>query len=251
MLVTGNYSPASSLTASVSVIDTPTIRSLNKRNLAELLKTVPGLLIEEQGGPGGLSAVSVRGGEANFTLVLVDGVPVNDPTNTRGGGFDFSNLDSALVERVEIVRGAQSAIYGSDALAGVINVITRRPVEGHRQQLRLEVGEDDLLRYGLNAQGKSDAFEYSVELSSRDDGELVRGSERDQPIVQIFVSAGRATITPLASPIDSGRVIERPFRSKAAGLSSRCLIAWILRAMKMMCFRLPGSGACISAGTCA
>jgi iron complex outermembrane receptor protein/vitamin B12 transporter len=101
LVVTGSYAPlpAPSQTSSVSVIDSDTLRALNKSNLVDVLKSVPGLSVEELGGPGGLSAVSIRGGESNFTLVLIDGIPQNDPTNSRGGSFDFSNLDPASVEQ--------------------------------------------------------------------------------------------------------------------------------------------------------
>ena len=118
VLVTGTLAPQLALTSSVSVLDTEQILALNKTTVADLLKTLPGLLVEKQGGPGGLTAVSIRGGESNFTLVLIDGVAVNDPTNFRGGGFDFANLNPNMVDRIEVVRGAQSAIYGSDALVG-------------------------------------------------------------------------------------------------------------------------------------
>lgn len=179
VLVTGTYAPAGALTSAVSVLEEQQIRALNKRTLAGLLKTLPGVLVEEQGGPGGLTAVSIRGGEANFTLVLLDGVPLNDPTNFRGGGFDFADLGAALIERIEVVRGAQSAIYGSDALAGVINIITRRPPQDHVQQLQTEVGEDDYSDISFSAQGRFGGLDYSAELASRDDGEPVKGSERD------------------------------------------------------------------------
>ena len=95
VLVTGTYAPMQQLTATASVLDHEQIQALNKRSLADVLQTVPGLLVERQGGAGGLTAVSIRGAESNFTLVLLDGVPVNDPTNTRGGSFDFSNLNPA------------------------------------------------------------------------------------------------------------------------------------------------------------
>ncbi|MEM9255124.1 MAG: TonB-dependent receptor [Pseudomonadota bacterium] len=179
ILVTGTYSPRTELTSSVSVLDAHEIASLDKRHVADLLKTLPGLLVEEQGGPGGLTSVSIRGGEANFTVVLLDGVPVNDPTNTRGGSFDFGNLNTALVERIEVVRGAQSAIYGSDALAGVINIVTRRPEMGHRQSLRADVGEDDYYNLGGVAQGRVQNFDYTLELATRDDGNPVPGSRRN------------------------------------------------------------------------
>ena len=179
VLVTGTFSPRPTLTASVSVLDARQIAALNKTTVADLLKALPGLLVEEQGGPGGLSAVSVRGGEANFTLVLVDGVEVNDPTNSRGGSFDLANLDPNTIERIEVVRGAQSAIYGSDAVAGVINIITWRPQEGHRQDARAEWGEDDYADYGASALGSVGNLSYAVELGTRDDGEPVAGSGRE------------------------------------------------------------------------
>ena len=181
LVVTGSYAPLpiTAQTASVSIIDREELLALNKSNLADVLKTVPGLSVEELGGPGGLSAVSIRGGESNFTLVLVDGVPQNDPTNSRGGSFDFSNLDPVGVERIEIVRGPQSAIYGSDGLAGVINVITRRGQQGHRQQLRAEWGENNIRNLQLAASGSLDAINYSLELSQRDAGEQIEGSTRE------------------------------------------------------------------------
>lgn len=179
LLVTGTYAPQAELTASLSVLDQDDIQSLNKRSLAEVFSTVPGLLVEQQGGPGGLTAVSIRGAESNFTLVLLDGVPVNDPTNTRGGGFDFANLNPAVVERVEIVRGAQSVVYGSDALAGVINIVTRRPGKGHSEQIGVEWGEDDFANYFAAAQGAGDNWDYSADFSHRDDGEPVPGSTRE------------------------------------------------------------------------
>ena len=179
LLVTGAYAPFPELTATSSILDREAIRALNKRTLAELFRTVSGLLVEQQGGPGGLTAVSIRGAESNFTLVLLDGVPVNDPTNTRGGGFDFANLNPAVVERVEIVRGAQSAVYGSDALAGVINIVTLKPARGHSEQLGAEWGEDDFANYFAAARGAGDNWDYSADFSHRDDGEPVPGSTRE------------------------------------------------------------------------
>jgi vitamin B12 transporter len=180
-LITGTYSAVSTreLTATTAILDRARIEALNKRTVSELLKSVPGVLVEELGGPGGLTAVSIRGGESNFTLILLDGVAVNDPTNTRGGSFDLSRLHTANVERIEIVRGPQSAIYGSDALAGVIHIITRRGVAGHQQQLRIVAGEDDFERYNVGASGAVGSFTYAVDGSSTDSGEPVPGSTRD------------------------------------------------------------------------
>ncbi len=179
VLITGTLAPQRALTSSVSVLDSQQIKALNKTTVADLLKTLPGLLVEEQGGPGGLTAVSIRGGESNFTLVLVDGIAVNDPTNSRGGGFDFANLNPNMVDRIEVVRGAQSAIYGSDALAGVINIITRKPTQGHNQDVYVELGEHDYSEVGLSALGSLGDVNYTLELATRDDGEPVPGSSRE------------------------------------------------------------------------
>lgn len=179
LLVTGAYTPLPELTASLYVLDEEAIGSLNKRTLADALHTVPGLLVEQQGGPGGLTAISVRGAESNFTLVLLDGVPVNDPTNTRGGGFDFAHLNPAVVQRVEIVRGAQSAVYGSDALAGVINIVTRRPDPGHGAGFGAEWGEDDFANYHASFSGARANWDYALDIAHRDDGEPVPGSTRE------------------------------------------------------------------------
>jgi len=180
-LVTGFYTPvpAAASTAAVTVLDSETLRQLNKRSVADLLRTVPGLSIEQQGGAGGLTAVSIRGGEANFTLVLMDGVPLNDPTNSRGGGFDFGNLDPALIERIEIVRGPQSAVYGSDALAGVINIITRRGESSFGQQLRVERGENNFANTQLNVAGHSADWRYALDLARQDSGHQTEGSRRE------------------------------------------------------------------------
>jgi vitamin B12 transporter len=179
VLVTGTFAPQPALTSSVSVLDAQQIQALNKTTVADLLKTLPGLLVEQQGGPGGLTAVSIRGGESNFTLVLVDGIAVNDPSNFRGGSFDFANLNPNSVERIEVVRGAQSAIYGSDALAGVINIITRRPQQGHQQDVYAEAGQDDYSDVGASALGSVGDFNYVVGVAHRDDGEPTPGSTRD------------------------------------------------------------------------
>ncbi len=178
VLITGTLTPQRALTSSVSVLDSQQIRALNKTTIAELLKTLPGLLVEEQGGPGGLTAVSIRGGESNFTLVLVDGIAVNDPTNSRGGSFDFANLNPNMVDRIEVVRGAQSAIYGSDALAGAINIITRKPMQGHHQELYAELGGHDYSEVGLSALGSLGSANYTLEMATRDDGEPVPQSSR-------------------------------------------------------------------------
>jgi iron complex outermembrane receptor protein/vitamin B12 transporter len=114
--------PQSQIGASVTVIDAALLDALGNTDLLESLRTVPGANVVQTGARGGLTSLFVRGGASNFTKVLIDGVPAND----IGGAFDFSNLATAGVERVEVLRGANSVLYGTDALTGVINITTRR-----------------------------------------------------------------------------------------------------------------------------
>ena len=121
--------PLGRTTAPVTVISHEQIAAQQATSVTELLRQVPGVHIDQAGARGGISSVYVRGSDPNFTVVLIDGVKVNDPTNSRGGSFDFSTLSTDNIERIEIVRGPLSAVYGSDALGGVIDIITRRGTE--------------------------------------------------------------------------------------------------------------------------
>ncbi|MAG32347.1 MAG: hypothetical protein CL908_15810 [Deltaproteobacteria bacterium] len=95
-------------------------------SLADVLRFVPGLQLTQEGGRGGRAQLALRGLDPNHVVVLIDGVRLNDPTNSRGGSFDPTTLALVDIERVEVVRGPLSSVYGSDALAGVINVVTRK-----------------------------------------------------------------------------------------------------------------------------
>ncbi len=108
--------------APVTVIDSTILAAQNKPELQEALRLVPGAQVQQTGARGGQSSLFVRGGAADFTKVLVDGVSVND----IGGGFDFSQIQTTGVERIEVMRQANSVVYGSDALTGVVNIETRR-----------------------------------------------------------------------------------------------------------------------------
>ncbi len=114
--------PQSQTGAPVTVIDSATLDAINKPDLFEALRLVPGAQIVQVGERGGQTSLFLRGGNSNFTKVLMDGMPAND----IGGGFDFSNIDTAGVERIEVMRQTNSVVYGSDALTGVVNITTRR-----------------------------------------------------------------------------------------------------------------------------
>lgn len=158
------------------IITKDEIEELNPRSVPQLLQTINGLHLENTGSRGGLSAVYLRGSEPNYTAVLIDGVKVNDPTNSRGGAFDFSLLDVGTVERIEIVKGPVSSIYGSAAMAGVINIITSKPTGKEQVSLSLKSGSRGYRGYGLAIGSATNASRLSVNAGYHNDGEQVEGN---------------------------------------------------------------------------
>lgn len=177
LIVTGSYSPVTNeqLSSSVSVINHEQLLQLSNNSVVDALRQIPSLWVEEQGGPGGITSISLRGAEANHTLVLLDGVQLNDPTNTRGGAFDLNSINIESIERIEIIRGAQSAIYGSDALAGVIHIITQTPGKT-TATINASIGTDDYASVGVSAAGKVSDIGYAFGIQTKDAGEPIPGS---------------------------------------------------------------------------
>ena len=168
-------SSADELTPSIEVISRDRINSRNASSVTELLRQVAGINIIQQGGRGGVTSILLRGGEPNFTVVLIDGVKVNDPTNTRGGSYDFSNLDLAGIERIEVVRGPMSAIYGSDALAGVINIITR--YDAPLAKFAFDVGSYGYASAQLTVAGQRGKVAAGFDLHALNDEGNVEGAD--------------------------------------------------------------------------
>lgn len=112
----------------ISVLDRTLIDQRQTVSVADLLRTTPGVTIARNGGPGGLTSVFIRGAQSEQTVALIDGVKLNDPSSP-GGGFNFADLLTDSVERIEILRGPQSVLWGSQAIGGVVNLITRAPTD--------------------------------------------------------------------------------------------------------------------------
>jgi len=178
VVVTATAIPTSisNTTASVTVITEDQIEAQEAVSVLELLEQVPGLYVDTNGSFGGVSSVYIRGGDPNFTVVLIDGVKVNDPTNSRGGSFDFSTLGTDNIERIEIVRSPLSALYGSDALSGVINIITKKGIAQPIKSIELSGGRFGQFRILGQASGIKGISDYSLSASYLDDGESVEGS---------------------------------------------------------------------------
>lgn len=164
VVVTPYYTPTAlgRSGSTVSVITAEEIARQPTESVAQLLRSVPGVTVNETGGVGGQTLVSLRGTEAQHTLVLIDGVRVNDPASARDQ-FDFSLLTITDIERVEILRGPQSALYGSDAIGGVINIITKKSGGPPRLKASVEGGSYGTRR--VNLSGGNTAGDLSLYTS--------------------------------------------------------------------------------------
>jgi outer membrane cobalamin receptor len=203
---------------SISVLDDARIERQHARDVLDLLRTTPGISATQPGGPGGFSEVFLRGAESNFTVVLIDGVRVNDPSNPRGGGYDFSTLDSNDIERIEVARGALSAVHGSDAMAGVINIITRRPSADPTMSVHVEAGTDEFQRASASVSGPIGDARASLKASYVDFGDADAGSTQRIASAQADVEIG--SVDAGLGEIRTGvRHVERNRKSAAA----RCL----------------------------
>ncbi|RII00735.1 TonB-dependent receptor [candidate division NPL-UPA2 bacterium Unc8] len=151
------------LSSSVTVISAEEIAEGGETTVLEALRGLPGLDVVQSGGPGALTSVFLRGTNSGHTLVLVDGVKVNSPTT---GMFDFAHLTVDNIERIEIVRGPQSTLYGSDAIGGVINIITKRGVGPARWEFLVEPGSFGTRRVSLATSGSVEPFHHSFSISN-------------------------------------------------------------------------------------
>jgi iron complex outermembrane receptor protein/vitamin B12 transporter len=172
LVVSGTRVPDSTnAPGAITVLDAAIIETRNDSDVLDLLSDVPGVHVNLPGSRGNVGEVFLRGGEPNFTVVLIDGIQVNDPTNTRGGSFDFSTLNVDDIERIEVLRGPSSSIYGSDALSGVINVVTHGGTDALTSLVDAEVGGGDYQRGGLRVRGPAaGSSRFSVGVGIIEDG---------------------------------------------------------------------------------
>lgn len=174
----------------VTIIDAAEIAARHPSSVVELLRTLPGVMVQQAGGRGSVVSLFTRGAKPNFTLVMIDGVRVNDPTNTRGGSFDASTLALDDIERVEIVRGPASSIYGSDAVGGAINFITRRPAASRSIGLDAAAGMYGFKSVAAHLDGAVGDAALRLGASYVDNGVPVEGSLFHGATVDGALSAG-------------------------------------------------------------
>lgn len=159
LVVTGTPVPtrAGAIAAAVTVLHGDDLRGRGIRFVQDALREVPGFFVVSGGSFGAATSLFARGGESNYVKVLVDGVPANQP----GGGFDFATLSLDNVERIEVVRGPASVVHGSDAVGGVVNVISRRGHGAPRIAAAAQAGTFGSLGFEGSASGGGDRLGWS------------------------------------------------------------------------------------------
>lgn len=167
VVVSATKTPVSlrQVTSAVEVLTEQDFTRRKVKTLLEVLRLSPGVAAFQNGGPGGVANVRIRGGSASQTLVLIDGAIVNSATT---GAFDFANLTVDNVEKIEIVRGAQSTLWGADAMGGVINVTTKRGRGPLKAGGFFEYGSFNTLREGGHVSGGKGPVDFSLALSRWD-----------------------------------------------------------------------------------
>lgn len=147
--------------SSVSVITREDMDELGVDFALDAVATAPGVTINQNGAFGGSASVRIRGASSDQTLVLIDGVPVSDPTGT-GGGYNFAYLDTDNIERIEVLKGPQSTLWGSDAIGGVVSITTKRPTEGFSGSVFGEYGSFNTVRGGAAISNANDAGDFRI-----------------------------------------------------------------------------------------
>jgi vitamin B12 transporter len=171
--------PADQIGAAVTVITGEDLRKQQVRTVADALRSLPGVAVSRTGNEGGQTQVRIRGAEGNHTLVIIDGIPANNATT---GELDFSNLSVENIERIEVIRGPMSGLYGSNAVGGVINIVTRRGRGPLTATLQTEAGSFNTKDVVARMQAGNDKAYFSASYHWRDtDGFNIApvGSEKD------------------------------------------------------------------------
>ncbi len=156
--------PLDQVPASVSVVEGEDLERAQVTDTLEVLRDIPGFTIVQTGSRGGTTSLFVRGGESDFNQVLIDGVKVNE----AGGRFDFSDLTTDGIGRIEIVRGPQSALYGSDAITSVVQLFTRRGDGPFGARFGFAGGEFETFEEKASISGGTERYGYSVDIGRID-----------------------------------------------------------------------------------
>jgi vitamin B12 transporter len=168
---TGVVMPAGQTASSVSIVTDRDIQTQQQRSVPDILSSLPGLNVVQTGGPGGQTSVFMRGTNSNHTKVLIDGIDVGDPS-TPNGTFDYANLLTSDIQQLEVLRGPQSGLYGSDAIGGVISVVTRKGDGPARATASIEAGSFNTFNQSVGLSGSQDNFNYAFNVTHLHAGDV-------------------------------------------------------------------------------
>ena len=174
VVVSGSRLPVtpSGLAQSVTVIDQKQLLETNPARLEDVLARVAGVYVDQAGKTGGFSSFYMRGAENSHLLIMIDGVKVNDPTTTRGSAYDLSSIDVHQIERIEVLRGPASAIHGGEALAGVLNIITKKSAQAGVAGVAYgAVGQDGYKKAGGTVSVGGEVLRGQLSLGHSRDGD--------------------------------------------------------------------------------
>ena len=163
LVVTATLSPlpADAVVSSVTTITGEELRARGVRLVQDAIRQVPGAMVVQGSSYGGVSSLFLRGGESDYVKVLIDGVPVN----RSGGGYNWANLTTDNIERIEILRGPASVLSGSDAVTGVVQVFTRRGTAGLAVEGGAEAGSFGTILGQASVLGGTERVHYSADAS--------------------------------------------------------------------------------------
>ena len=164
--------------STVRVIDAERLEDLGFDHALDAIATTPGVTINQNGAFGGSATVRIRGASSDQTLVLIDGVSVND-ASSPGGGFNFARMDTAHIERIEILSGPQSTLWGTDAIGGVVSIITKRPDEGLSGGLFGQTGSFGAFRGGASVSHGGDTGDFRLAATQLYTDGISRADERN------------------------------------------------------------------------
>ena len=205
VIVTGSYIQDLSAVS----LNADEIEDLQPVVLEDVLNRLPGVRAVTTGGVGGGSFVSIRGGEPNYSLILIDGINVTNPSNSRGGGFDFAQIDLRAIDSIELVPTGRSAIHGSDALSGIIGITLKTPKQ-NETRYKANAFTDSAEAFGAAGTVLTgwDSGGILVNGSYFDSGDLTKGSELDriQGMVRIQQELGDFNLSALGLISQSERM---------------------------------------------
>jgi len=156
--------PLREVGSSVDIITAEQIEATQKTALLDVLRDSPGLDVNQSGGPGRTTSVFIRGANSGHTLVMIDGIKMNNPMKLSNE-YDFAHMGVENIERIEVIRGPQSTLYGSDAMGGVINIITKKGSGKTKLSAFMEGGSFATFKQGANIRGGNKWVNYSLGVS--------------------------------------------------------------------------------------